>query len=106
MFMRARVITQKRQPLSTDIAVLQAMVLERDAQFEATAGLLAERQGEVLHLSTWVEKLKLQIAPLKRLRFGRSSEQLDAEIMQLELIVDELSTEQAVHEANAETVAA
>jgi transposase len=92
---------QKRQPLPTDVAVLQAMVLERDAQLKATAGLLAERQGEVLHLSTWVEKLKLQIALLKRLRFGRSSEQLDAEITQLELIVDELSTEQAVHEAKA-----
>ncbi len=113
--MPARVITKKHQPLPTDVALLQAMVLERDAkaiehetllakrdaQLQAAADMLAQRQGEVLHLSTWVEKLKLQIALLKRLRFGRSSEQLDAEITQLELIVDELSTEQAVHEAKA-----
>jgi transposase len=57
-----------------------------------------ERDSEVLHLSTWVEKLKIQIAVLKRLRFGRSSEKLDQEIIQLELIVDELEAQQGEHQ--------
>jgi transposase len=37
-----------------------------------------------------VDKLKLQIAVLRRMKFGQSSEQLDLQIEQLELIVDEI----------------
>ncbi len=37
-----------------------------------------------------VEKLKLQIARLRRMQFGRSSERHDEQIAQLELIVEEL----------------
>jgi len=39
-----------------------------------------------------VEKLRLQLARLRRLRFGRSSEKLDGEIAQLELMLEELET--------------
>src|SRR5690606_34450193 len=39
--------------------------------------------------------LKLQIARLKRMQFGRSSEKLNAQIEQLELIVEDLEEEQA-----------
>lgn len=45
-----------------------------------------------------IEQLKLQLARLKRMKFGRSSEQLDAQIAQLELSLEEL-------EANAATAA-
>jgi hypothetical protein len=37
-----------------------------------------------------VEKLKIQIARLKRMHFGRSSEKLATEIAQLELALEEL----------------
>jgi transposase len=37
-----------------------------------------------------IEQLKLQLARLKRMKFGRSSEQLDAQIAQLELSLEEL----------------
>ena len=57
--------------LPSDVESLHAMVIERD--------LL-------------IEKLKLQIARMKRARFGASSEKLDTQIVQLELIVEDLES--------------
>jgi hypothetical protein len=55
----AKSITAKRAALTTDIDSLQAMLVKRDLM---------------------VEKLKLQIARMKRVRFGASSEQLDTHL--------------------------
>jgi transposase len=76
--------------LPTDIAVLHKMIEQQQDR-------LAQREGEVIHLSAWVEKLKLEIAVLKRIRFGKASEKLDTQIEQLELIVDELEAQQGEH---------
>ncbi|HPT56962.1 MAG TPA: IS66 family transposase [Casimicrobium sp.] len=63
---------QTQKPaLPSDVQTLQAMVIES-------------------HLL--IEKLKLQIARMKRVQFGASSEQLDGQILQLELIVEDLET--------------
>jgi len=62
-----------------------AVQQEREQSFEQ----------EALYLRTWIEKLKLQIAKLKRLKFGRSSEKLEGQIAQLELIVEELEASEA-----------
>lgn len=62
--------------LPDDIESLKTLVLAQHA-------LLQDR--ELL-----IEQLKLQIARLRRARFARSSEQLDAEIAQLELTLEEL----------------
>ena len=93
------------QTLPTDVLSLQQLVLEREAQLAAREAELqirevelSERQAEVLHLRAWAEKLKLQIAVMKRLRFGRSSEKMDQEIAQLELIVEDLESTAAAHE--------
>ena len=43
-----------------------------------------------MYLRTWIEKLKLELARLRRMQFGRSSEQLSERIKQLELLVGEL----------------
>jgi transposase len=67
--------------LPSDIATLQAMLAEREA-------MLVERD-------LLIEKLKLQIARMKRARFGASSEQLDQQILQLELIVEDLESTQS-----------
>lgn len=89
--------------LPTDIETLQRLVVlqqsaidERDRQLEefrrsheAAHSELTRKKAEALHLRTWIEKLELQIARLKRMQFGRSSERL-ARIDQLELIVEEL----------------
>ena len=42
-----------------------------------------------------IEKLKIELAQLKRLRFGRSSEKLDERIAQLELVLEELEASEA-----------
>jgi transposase len=72
--------------LPSDIATLQAMLAEREA-------MLVERD-------LLIEKLKLQIARMKRVRFGASSEQLDAQILQLELIVEDLESTQGALRAD------
>ncbi|MGE0273505.1 MAG: IS66 family transposase [Alphaproteobacteria bacterium] len=71
-----------------DVEVLRQMLREANARSDAA-------QAEVLHMRTWVEKLKLQIAVLKRMQYGRSSEKREAQIAQLELIVEELEASQA-----------
>jgi hypothetical protein len=52
--------------------------------------LVLEQQAKLLSRDVLIEQLKMQLARLKRMRFGRSSEQLDAKIGQLELTLEEL----------------
>jgi len=67
--------------LPDDVVALKALVLEQRAQ-------LATRVAEIEHL-------KLLIAKLRRMQFGRSSERLDRQIEQMELRLEELQTAQA-----------
>lgn len=92
--------------LPTDVQALQHLVLELDAKLAASQAVLEQqseqlsgREAEVLHLRTLAEKLKLQIAQLRRERFGRSSEKLDEQIAQLELIVEDLEESASQHES-------
>jgi transposase len=52
-----------------------------------------------------IEKLKLQIAKLRRMQFGRSSERITRQIEQLELRLEELETGEAELAAKAEAYA-
>jgi transposase len=61
------------------------------------AALQTELYGKTLH----IEKLKAQLAVLRRARFGRSSEKLDGEIEQLELTIGDLEEGEAENEARA-----
>jgi transposase len=63
---------QARARLPDDVEALKAMVLQRDTE---------------------IEQLKLLIAKLKRMQFGRSSERLDREVEQLELRLEELQVQ-------------
>jgi transposase len=78
-----------------DAAGLRAMLAERDAA-------LAERDALLLNASLEIEKLKVQLAALRRDRYGKSSERLAAEIGQLEMLVGDLEEDQAEREAAAE----
>ena len=78
--------------LPEDIETLKRLVIESQAR-------LAERDHEIEHL-------KLLIAKLRRLQFGRSSEKLDAKIVQLELLVEELEANRASREARTPAVPA
>jgi transposase len=75
-------------PLPKDFASLQA--------FAATLQTaLAARDAELYAKTLHIEKLKMQLALLRRARFGRSSEKLDRDIEQLELLIGELEEGQA-----------
>ena len=92
-------MTTAIETLPDDIETLKRLVLERDEQLErvreAARVELDRRDAEALHLRAWIEKLKLEIARLKRMQFGRSSERLAERIDQLELIVEDLEASQA-----------
>ena len=74
--------------LPDDVETLKRLILERDVRVSC---LEQESQG----LNLLIEKLKLQIARLKRTQFGSSSERYTGELMQLELLVEELEATQA-----------
>ncbi len=74
---------QTHAELLADNQCLTELVRERDAKVEAMQSALRSRELEVEHL-------KLLLAKLRRMQFGRSSEQLDERINQLELSIEEL----------------
>lgn len=85
-------------PLPTDFAALQAFAASLQAQFGALEEEIAARNAEIHAQALHIEKLKMQLAQLRRARFGQSSEKLDREIEQLELLIDELEEGQGARE--------
>ena len=67
------------------------------ASIELTANA-AEIPAKTLH----IEKLRMQLAVLRRARFGQSSEKIDGRIEQLELLIGELEEEEAATAARRE----
>jgi transposase len=67
--------------LPTDIDSLQRLVIAQRA--------------EILSRDVLIEKMRMELARLKRQQFGRSSEQLDQQIAQLELTLEELEASEA-----------
>ena len=57
--------------------------------------IVIEQRSRLLSNSLQIEQLKLQLAKLRRMQFGRSSEQIDAQIAQLELTLEELEVREA-----------
>lgn len=72
--------------LPDDIAALKAMLLARDEQVQRLKAQLDTRAAEIEHL-------KLLIAKLQRMQFGRSSEKVERQIEQLELKLEDLEAE-------------
>ncbi len=87
--------------LPDDVATLKRLLVERDAEVVQRLAELEVQRAEVLTARLLIEKLKLQIARLRRIQFGRRSEQHDARVVQLELIVEELETSLAVSPVSA-----
>lgn len=65
------------------IAALEALLAERDVA-------LAEARAELLHRDLLIETMRIQLARLRRMQFGASSEKLSQDIAQLELALEEL----------------
>jgi transposase len=88
------------------LAEKDALLVERERTIAEKEALLAERDrviavrdAELYAKTLQIEHLKAQLAVLRRARFGRSSEKLDREIEQLELLLGEL--EEGVAESTA-----
>jgi transposase len=81
-----------------EIAALRALLSERDA-------VVAEREAELRNATFEIEKLKVQLAALRRDRYGKSSEKLAAEIGQLEMLIGDAEEDQAQAAAAAEAKA-
>ena len=82
-----------RATLPTDIAALHEIILAQAAEGEAREAELAAAKAGLLAKALEIEKLKLQIARLRRMQFGRSSEKIERTIEQLELRLEELEAE-------------
>jgi transposase len=63
--------------------------------------LILSQHEELLSKDDEIEQLKLLIAKLRRMQFGRKSEKLERQIEQLELRLDELETKRAEQEARS-----
>jgi len=62
---------------------------------EALKALIFLQREQLASRDSEIEHLKLLIAKLRRMQFGRKSEKLDRQIAQLELRLDELEATQA-----------
>ena len=73
--------------LPSDIHSLKALLLMRDERIMGLEAQLNTRAAEIEHL-------KLMIAKLRRMQFGRKSEKLDHQIEQLELQLEDLQADE------------
>jgi transposase len=78
--------------LPNDIEALKGIILERSSKLEAAEALLIFQKLEL-------EKLRFEIACLKRIKYGRSSEQLDRELLQMQLSIEDLEASLAAKPA-------
>jgi transposase len=89
---------------------VQPSIPSDPAEFKAfAASLRAENsvlKDEVYAKSLHIEKLKAELALLKRARYGRSSEKLDEKIEQLDLRVDDLEEAEAESRERRQSVSA
>ena len=88
------------QDLPSDPDALRALAAALQAQLAEKDLAIAARDAEIHAKTLHIEKLKAQLAVLRRARFGRSSEKLDQAIEQLELLIGELEEGEAVIQAS------
>jgi transposase len=73
---------------------------DKDARIASLEALLAEAKAELLHRDLLIEAMRVQLARLRRMQFGASSEKLSQEIEQLELALEELEAAAPVAQAS------
>jgi len=96
-------------PLPSDPDALRAFAASLQAEMNSLQAEMqreiAARDAELYTKTLHIEKLKAQLAALRRARFGRSSEKLDQEIEQLELLLGDIEEGQAESEARSTAAA-
>jgi transposase len=88
--------------LPDDIDTLRAMIAERDAALAAKDVAVSELREQLSTRTAEIEHLKLLIAKLQRMQFGRKSEKLDRQIEQLELRLEDLQADEGVSASQAQ----
>jgi transposase len=89
--------------LKRALAEKEALLAEKEALLIERDRVIAVRDAELYAKTLQIEHLKAQLAVLRRARFGRSSEKLDREIEQLELILGELEGKRPVCRSRPKT---
>jgi predicted nuclease with TOPRIM domain len=92
-------VIRENADLPDDVTTLQALLLEERARLAKVSEELASVRAETASYKAQIEHLKAQRAKLRRARFGRSSEKLDQQIAQLELLLEDLEESAAQDEA-------
>jgi len=88
--------------LPSDPEALRAFALACQTELATTSSELKAAKVAVQLTTLEIEKLKFQIAKLRRMQFGRSSERIARQIEQLELRLEELETGEAEDVVKAE----
>jgi transposase len=76
--------------LPNDVEALKGVLIQRDAALAERSAKLEVAEALVLSQKLELEKLRFEIACLKRQKYGRSSEQLDRELTQMQLSIEDL----------------
>ena len=76
--------------LPDDPQALKQLFIESTAALAQTHAQLQIAEAMVLSQKLELEKLRFQIAYLKRQRYGRSSEQMDRQLVQMQLSIEDL----------------
>ena len=85
--------------LPDDVTQLQALLRAERARTAKIDEELAAIRAETAAYKAQIEHLKAQLAKLRRSQFGKSSEKLDQQIAQLELVLEDLEESTAQDEA-------
>ena len=85
-------------PPPDDIDALKALLLQRDSELEQLRATVLTLEQSLSIRTLEIEQLKLQIAKLKRMQFGRKSEKIDRKIEQLETRLEDLIAEEGAVE--------
>jgi transposase len=87
--------------LPDDIDALKALLMQRDGEVRQLRDTVITLEQALNVRSLEIEQLKLQLAKLKRMQFGRKSEKLDRKIEQLETRLEDLIAEDGASEQKA-----
>src|SRR5579863_2678579 len=101
--MTARVTLPDLDALSP--SELKALIFSQHTEIHSQHERLLSKDAQLASRDNEIEHLKLLLAKLRRIQFGRKSEKLDRDIEQLELRLDELEATQAEKAAPSQTPA-
>jgi transposase len=76
--------------LPNDIEALKSLIIEHSSALADRTAKLEAAEALLLSQTLELEKLRFQIAQLRRIKYGRSSEQLDRELLQMQLSIEDL----------------